>query len=306
VSIIASPTLGDFGAWLELLLAESLSKNGKGLIPIDGEPPGRPEVYGNDRLFVYLREADAPGTEQDALADALEKSGQPVVRVAQTGHLQLGQQFFLWEFATAVAGNLLGVNPFDQPDIEASKNQARSLSDTYNKDGGLSHDAAFFTADGISLFADAANAAAVKADSLDGVLKAHLARVEPGNYVGILAFIARDPQNRAALQTVRTLIRDAMHVATCAEFGPRFLHSTGQAYKGGPNSGVFMQITADDSVDLPVPGERYSFGVVKAAQARGDFEVLSEFGRRALRIHVGGDVQEGLAKLTEHVKRALK
>jgi transaldolase/glucose-6-phosphate isomerase len=306
VSIIASPGIADLGAWLEQLIAESTGKIGKGLVPIDNEPLAAANVYGEDRVFAYLCLADAPDPAQEAAVAALEKAGQPVVRVSLNGHQEIGQQFFLWEFATAVAGSIIGINAFNQPDVEASKIKTRELTDAYNKSGSLPPESPFATFDGVKLFADERNAAALKGDSLEGVLRALFAQVHAGDYVGLLAYVERTEARIETLQKLRTAIRDAKHVATVAEFGPRFLHSTGQAYKGGPNSGVFLQITADDAHDLSVPGETYTFSVVKAAQARGDFDVLAERGRRALRVHLGSDVDSGLASLSAVMASALK
>ena len=305
VTIIASPGIADLGAWLEQLIAESTGKLGRGLVPVDGETVAAPDDYGKDRLFAYLHADDAADAAQDAAVNALEKAGHPVVRVGISGHQEIGQQFFLWEFATAVAGSIIGIDAFDQPDVEASKIKTRELTDAAAKDGKLPEETPFAAFDGVKLFADPKNAAALQGDSLVAVLKAHFARAHAGDYVGILAYVERNPAHIAALQKLRLLVRDRTHLATAAEFGPRFLHSTGQAYKGGPNSGVFLQITADDAADLAVPGEGYTFSLVKAAQARGDFGVLAERDRRALRVHLGADVSAGLAALTEAVKEAV-
>ncbi len=306
VTIVASPGIADMGAWLEQLLAESTGKQGHGIVPIDGETLGAPEQYGHDRLFAYIRLTDAPDPAQDRAIEALQKAGQPVVRVSLAGHAEIAQQFFLWEFATAVAGTVIGINAFNQPDVEASKIATRKLTDTYAQSGSLPAETPFATFEGIKLFADDRNAAELHADSLDAVIAKHLSRVGDGDYAAVLAYVERDEANRTALQSMRLAIRDGRHVATVAEFGPRFLHSTGQAYKGGPNSGVFLQVTADDRADLDVPGERYSFGTVKAAQARGDFDVLAERGRRALRVHLGSDVAAGLARLQQAITAAVK
>jgi len=219
--------------------------------------------------------------------------------------MQIGQVFFLWEMATATAGAVIGINPFDQPDVEASKIETRKLTDAYTQSGKLPDETPFLVKEGIKLFTDERDQAALHEETLDGVIKAHLDRAGPGDYVALLAYIDRDPASIEALTHLRIRIRDAKHVATCVGFGPRFLHSTGQTYKGGPNSGVFLQITADDAKDLQVPGEKFSFGVVKAAQARGDFDVLAERGRRALRVHLGPDVASGLARLAKAVDAAL-
>jgi transaldolase / glucose-6-phosphate isomerase len=307
VTIVASPGIADFGAWLEQLLAESTGKLGKGIVPVDAEPLGMPAVYGADRLFAYLRFAADRDDENERAIAALEAAGHPVVRITVSEKMQLGQEFFRWEMATAVAGSIIGINPFDQPDVEASKVKTRELTAAYEQTGALPADQHFFSGNGFALYADARNEAALKpgATSLVAALQAHLGRVEAGNYVTILAYIERSPGHIAALQQLRRAIRDRTRAATCVGFGPRFLHSTGQAYKGGPNSGVFLQITCEDAADLPVPGREYSFGVVKTAQARGDFDVLAERGRRALRVHITGDLDAGLAALGRAVEQAL-
>ena len=305
VTIIASPGIYDMGAWLEQLLAESTGKQGHGIVPVDDEPLGAADVYGKDRVFAYLRLTNAPDAAQDAAVKALEQAGQPVVRLSLSDPMQVAQQFFLWEFATGVAGAVIGINPFDQPDVEASKIETKKLTDAYAATGKLPDEAPFLVSDGIKLFTDPRDQDALRQDSLDGVIKAHLGRAGPGDYVALLAYIDRNPTHIEALRKLRARIRDAKHVATCVGFGPRFRHSTGQTYKGGPNSGVVLQITADDAKDLPVPGEKFTFGTVKAAQARGDFDVLAERGRRALRVHLGADVDAGLARLARAVDAAL-
>jgi transaldolase / glucose-6-phosphate isomerase len=308
VTIVASPAIADFGAWLEQLIAESTGKLGKGIVPVDAEPLGVPGDYGADRLFAYLRLAGDDDGEQERAVAALEAAGQPVVRITVGAPLQLGQEFFRWEMATAVAGSIIGINPFDQPDVEASKLKTRELTATYEQTGALPAEEPFFRGGGFALYADGRNAAALKpaATSFAAALKAHLARVGAGDYVGLLAYIERNPEHITILQRLRRTIRDRTKAATCLGFGPRFLHSTGQAYKGGPNSGVFLQITCEDPADLPVPGRKYSFGVVKAAQARGDFDVLAERGRRALRVHIEGGLGTGVGALAGAVEEALR
>ena len=305
VTIVASPGVYDMGAWLEQLLAESTGKQGHGIVPVDDEPLGKPDVYGQDRVFAYLRLTNAPDAAQDTAIKALEQAGQPVVTLSLSSPLQVAQQFFLWEIATAVAGAVIGINPFDQPDVEASKIETKKLTDAYAATGKLPDEAPFLVSDGIKLFTDPRDQDALRQESLDDIIKAHLGRAGPGDYVALLAYIDRNPAHIEMLRKLRARIRDAKHVATCVGFGPRFLHSTGQTYKGGPNSGVVLQITADDAKDLPVPGEKFTFGTVKAAQARGDFDVLAERGRRALRVHLGADVDAGLARLALAVDAAL-
>ncbi len=310
VTIIPSPGIADLGAWLEQLLAESTGKIGKGLIPVDRERLGSPEVYGNDRVFAYLRLESAPDAAQDSAIDALERAGHPVIRIAVDDIYNLGQEFFRWEIATAVAGSILGINAFNQPDVEASKIATKNLTSEYEKTGTLPAESPILTDGGVQLFTDPQNAAALKTASGDdqtlaGYLKAHLNRLGAGDYFAVLGYIEMNDAHEASLQAIRHSVRDTKRVATCLGFGPRFLHSTGQAYKGGPNSGVFLQITCDDANDLPVPGQTFTFGVVKSAQARGDFEVLSERGRRALRVHIGPDISAGLRTIAAAIETAL-
>ena len=308
VTVIASKGIADFGAWLEQLLAESTGKLGKGIVPVDGEPLGPPAAYGNDRVFAYLRLASDQDAEQERAIAALEAAGQPVVRIIVSDPMQLGQEFFRWEMATAVAGSVIGINPFDQPDVEAAKVKARDLTEAYEKTGKLPEERPFFEGDGIKLFADPRNEAALKpqATSLVAALKAHFSRIGAGDYAALLAYIERSPGHIEMVQRLRQMIRDRTKAATCVGFGPRFQHSTGQTYKGGPKSGVFLQITCGDAEDLPVPGQSYTFGIVKAAQARGDLEVLADRGRRALRAHITGDLERGLETLSRAVEEALR
>jgi transaldolase/glucose-6-phosphate isomerase len=309
VTILASPSVADFGAWAEQLIAESTGKLGKGLIPIAGEPLGAPEIYGTDRVFIYVRHASSADPAQDAAVSALEGAGHPLVRIEIAEPGFIGQEFFRWELATAVAGAVLGINPFDQPDVEASKVATRELTDAAEKRGALPPETPVFRANGIALFTDEGNAGALRQagadDTLESWLRAHLSRLHAGDYFAALAYVARNEANIATMQGLRTQVRDRKQVATCAEFGPRFLHSTGQAYKGGPNTGVFLQITADEGPDLAVPGRKATFGTIQAAQARGDFRVLAERGRRVLRAHIAGEVTAGLAEIDRAARRAL-
>jgi len=310
VTIITSPGISDLGAWLEQLLAESTGKLGKGIIPVDRENLAAPEVYGSDRVFVYVRLESGADADQDATVAAIESAGHPVVRITLSNTYDLGAEFIRWEIATAVAGSILGINPFNQPDVEASKVATRSLTSEYEKTGALPAEKPIFEDAGVKLFSDGKNATelakAVSDQSLAGYLEAHLGRVQANDYFAVLGYLQMNAEHEQSLQAVRHAVRDKKCVATCLGFGPRFLHSTGQAYKGGPNSGVFLQVTCDDSVALPVPGQKYTFGVVKAAQARGDFQVLAERGRRALRVHLGSNVKAGLATLQAAVEMALQ
>ncbi len=310
LTIVTSPALRAFGGWLEQLLAESTGKEGKGVVPIDLEECGPPEVYGHDRLFVYITLAGDNDTHQDVAINQLQSSGHPMVQIRLTDRYELGGEMFRWEMATAVAGAVLGINVFNQPDVEASKIATRVLTTEYEKVGSLPPETPILEDQGIALFTDEQNADALASiagadKTLLGYLKAHLGRVTKGDYVGLLAYIEMSDVHHEPLNHMRLAVRDTKHVATCLEYGPRFLHSTGQLYKGGPNSGVFLQITCDDGNDLQVPGQKYTFGTVKAAQARGDFQVLSERGRRALRVHLGKDVPAGLALLKQTIEEAL-
>ncbi len=311
VTLITSPSIYSLGGWLEQLIAESTGKIGKGLIPVDQEPLGLPDVYGSDRVFVYIRLENAPDIEQDRAIDLIEQSGRVVIRLNLADKKHLGAEFFRWEMAIAVAGSIIGVNPFDQPDVEASKVRAMQLTTEYEKTKTIPQPKLIFAAEGIQLFTDEINAHAIKEQmtatpSLVEYLRAHCSRIKPGDYVDLSAFIEMSVEHTALLQKSRTAIRDAKKVATCLGFGPRFLHSTGQAYKGGPNTGVFLQITADHEVDIQVPNHHYTFGLVIAAQAQADFEVLAQRKRRVLRIHLGNDVRAGLEKLHEILQQALQ
>jgi transaldolase/glucose-6-phosphate isomerase len=302
LTLIADEGLADFGAWLEQLVAESTGKQGQGIIPIDGESLRPPGAYGADRLFVRLRLPGSPDAAKDAAVEALEAAGHPVARIDVPGRDGLFQEFLRWELATAVAGAVIGIDPFDQPDVEASKVKTRALTDAYETAGALASETPRVACGDLRLFTDDANAdalaaAAGPAGTLGGWLAAHVRRAGAGDYLALLAYLDRSPEHIALLQGLREGLGRMSPAATVLQFGPRFLHSTGQAYKGGPNSGVFLQITARPAKDLPIPGRGLSFGVVESAQARGDFEVLAERGRRVLRIDLGDDVEAGLTQL---------
>jgi transaldolase/glucose-6-phosphate isomerase len=301
VTIFASKGLASFGAWLEQLIAESTGKHGKGLIPVDGEPIGGANTYGKDRVFVALRlkGEDAQG----GLLSALGTLGHPVIQIEIDEPYQLARLFYIFEIATAAAGAAIGINPFDQPDVEAAKIKARALMDA---GGAKETQKPLISGGGVSLYADAANAKALGgAKTLEDALNAYFKQVKPGDYVALLAFIERNEAHTRELDAMRAAIREKTGAAACMGFGPRFLHSTGQAYKGGPATGVFLQITAKHVHDIAVPGKGYSFGAVVDAQAAGDLAVLAERGRRAVRIHLD-NVDEGLASLRLAVEAALK
>jgi len=312
VTLIISPAISHFGAWVEQLLAESTGKEGIGLIPVDREELGAPEVYGADRLFIYVRLVAVPDKAQDSAVEVIEQSGQPLVRISVNDIYAMGQEFFRWEMATAVAGSIMGINVFNQPDVEASKVATRFLTSEYEKTGTLPPETAFYEEAGVRLYTDERNAAAMdkwlakSTPSLVSYLRAHVCcQLGVGDYFALLAYLEMNDDHERELQAIRHVVRDRKRVATCLGFGPRFLHSTGQAYKGGPNTGVFLQVTCDDANDVPVPGQQYTFGVVKAAQARGDFQVLVERNRRALLVHLGQDVQAGLKIILTAMDQAI-
>lgn len=303
LTILTSPEIYDLGAWLEQLIAESTGKKGVAIIPVDREPPQPAVSYGNDRVFVYVKLVGS-STEDIDLA-ALFGSGHPVLKIEISDIYDIGAEFFRWEFATAVAGSVMKINPFDQPDVESAKIEARKLTEEYEATGALPAEAPFFEADGISLFTSTEYAerltGMVDEPTLSDILSAHISTIEDGDYFAVLGYVEMNDETETALQKIRTYVLEKRLYATCLGFGPRFLHSTGQAYKGGANNGVFLQITSDDAADLPVPGQEYTFGVVKAAQARGDFQVLLDRGRRALRVHIRGDVKAGLDGLIDRL-----
>ena len=298
LTIVASKGLEPFGAWLEQLLAESTGKEGKGIVPVDLEPLGSPESYGKDRLFVRFALA---GEGEDAKLKALREAGQPVVTITVAKPELIGQEFVRWEVATAIAGAVIGIDPFDQPDVEAAKVATRKLVDAYEQSGALEAETAVAETDDFAFYASEGQSLSGEAASL---LKAHFGSLKANDYAGFLGYIERNDADAEAIAAMRVAVRDAKHVATVAGFGPRFLHSTGQAYKGGPNSGVFLTITRDPDPDLAVPGRKASFGTVQIAQARGDTDVLAARGRRVLRVHLkqGGG---GIAALKQAVVGAL-
>ncbi len=306
VTLIASPTINGLGAWLEQLIAESTGKEGKGIVPVDEEPLGDPTVYGSDRVFVYLRDTKAPGLDQEKGIEAVQKAGHPVIHIAVTDLLNLGQEFFRWEMATAVAGAALGINAFDQPDVQENKDYTKAYLEEFVKTGTLLEPEPALVDQDIQIYADSHNRQALgRVTTFNEMLMAHLDRVRPGDYVAINAYVERTKAIHQIFSNIRVRIRNAKHVATTLGYGPRFLHSTGQLHKGGPNKGVFIQITCDDTEDLPIPGEPYGFGTLKAAQALGDMQSLTLRQRRVIRIHIGSDTEKGLKRLESAVESAL-
>ncbi|MCL5126629.1 MAG: bifunctional transaldolase/phosoglucose isomerase [Deltaproteobacteria bacterium] len=275
LTLVVSPCLRSFAYWLEQLIAESLGKNGKGVIPIESEPLGRPDSYGQDRVFVYLRLDSDP--THDIEVSELERAGQPVVTLRMHNAYDIGREMFRWEFATAVAGKILGVNPFDQPNVQESKDITGSTLKSYASEGKLPE----------------VESLIVETDEFPARMRDFLSKARHGDYVAFNAFIQPSQANRAELEILRTFVRDKLKVATTVGFGPRYLHSTGQIHKGGANTGLFILITSDDFEDFPVPGANYSFGTLKSAQAIGDFEALKKRDRRAIHVHMKDESQLG-------------
>ncbi len=302
LTIFTSPEIYDLGAWLEQLIAESTGKQGKSIIPVDLEEISKPEDYGEDRVFAYLKLKNTRDDSTDEKIALLRDSGMPVIEIVLEDKMNLGQEFFRWEFATAVAGAIMNINPFNQPDVEAAKIEAKKLTEEYEQTGELPAETPIFEDGEIKLFTSEEYAASLEKfiegeKTLQKYLAAHLAHLQENDYFALLAYIERNAENQEFLQKIRHKVFAEKLVATALGFGPRFLHSTGQAYKGGANNGVFLQITSEDAEDFEVPGQKYTFGIVKAAQARGDFQVLIDRERRALRVHLGKDVKSDLEKI---------
>lgn len=306
LTIIASSRVATLGAWLEQLIAESTGKNGVAIIPVDGEPLAvrNFDNYGNDRAFVFLSMGE--DREYSQATDELLKCGHPCVTITLGDEYDLASEFFKWEFATAVAGSLMRIDPFDQPDVESAKIEARKLTDEYESTGSLPSETPCLETADLAFY----NSGSANSEIANGISDAasliarHLGRIKSGDYFALLAYVEMTDETRSILRSICDSVLNKTGAATCLGFGPRFLHSTGQAYKGGPNSGVFLQITADDSDDIAVPGRKFTFGVVAAAQARGDLQVLADRDRRALRIHISGDVMAGSRQIAKLVADA--
>jgi transaldolase/glucose-6-phosphate isomerase len=292
VTILAPDRIAAFSLWAEQLLAESTGKDGRGLIPIGSEPLGDPDVYGSDRLFVALRLGDDPVL--DPAVGALRQAGQPVITLDMADLLDLGAEFFRWEFATAVAGAALHIDPFDEPNVQESKDNTNRVLARFAQDGSLPREQPAASRGGIAVYGDVGG-------SPEEALQQHLDAAHEGDYVALMAYVTPNAANEAALQRLRVQIRNGRRVATTLGLGPRFLHSTGQLHKGGPNTGVYVQITTDDAEDVPIPDQKFTFSVLKQAQAAGDLQSLRDHGRRVIRVHISGDLIEGLDRLSDAV-----
>jgi hypothetical protein len=274
LTLVIDPSLETLGLWIEQLVAESTGKEGKGILPVNGETLGSPDVYGNDRLFVSISLGALSKETKDKL-DTLAEAGHPVVHRELATVYRLGAEFFEWEFATACAGWRLGINPFDQPNVQEAKDATKELLESFTRRGRLDE----------------------RDKSTDEDIATQLGTVKPGDYIAFLNYIEETPEIDREIQELRMQLRDATRCATTVGYGPRFLHSTGQLHKGGPDTGVFFQIIANDAVDFAIPGESYTFSILKQAQALGDFRALVKRGRRVIGIDLGDNTLEGLVRL---------
>jgi transaldolase/glucose-6-phosphate isomerase len=301
LTLSTSPDISSLGLWIEQLIAESTGKEGKGIIPIAGETLGAPSVYGNDRMFVHISVGSIDADTEGKLK-ALEAAGHPVVRRTLNDTLDLGEEFYVWELATAIAGKILGIDPFDQPNVQESKDNTKRLLEEYKKNGALPAQELGTEGQGLKVFCEAETRTELGELPLDQFITAHLKRAGAGDYVALLDYIQETAEHDKLIQAIRTHLRDAQRVATTTGYGPRFLHSTGQLHKGGPASGVFVQVTADNGLDVPLPNETFTFGTLKEAQALGDFQSLASRHRRAIRVHLGKDTTAGLRTLLEIIQ----
>lgn len=298
LTIVADPKISALGLWIEQLVAESTGKEGKGIVPIAGEGLGPPSVYGDDRLFVSIAVGKVDG-ETDVKLKALEAAGHPIVYRTLTDLYDLGEEFFLWEIATAFAGWRLGINPFDQPNVQESKDATKELLEKFEREGKLEEQPVVATDGVLTIYADEQRRALLPTSSVTDALRAHLSEVKSGDYIALLNYMEETPEQEAVIQEIRAHLRDTTRAATTTGYGPRFLHSTGQLHKGGADNGVFLQLTAPDLVDLAVPGQTYTFSILKQAQALGDFRSLATRGRRAIRVDLGTKTLAGLKRLQE-------
>ncbi|MHB1381666.1 MAG: bifunctional transaldolase/phosoglucose isomerase, partial [Thermoleophilia bacterium] len=298
LTLVMPGSIGTLGSWLEQLIAESTGKQGTGIIPVAGEPAGDPAGYGDDRLFAYIRMASDVDEEQERHVAALEAAGQPVVRLEMADPMDLGREFMRWEVATATAGAVLGINPFDQPNVQDSKDNTNFYLRTFREQGGFPEPEPSLVEGALGIYSDVPAATAAAA------LSGFLGQARPGDYLAILAYLTEDEKNTAALEAVRLRVMGSLKIVTTAGFGPRYLHSTGQLHKGGPGSGLFLLVTGNEDRDAPIPGETFTFGVFKQAQALGDLEALQKSGRRVLRVHLGSS-SSGAARLEQLVDEAL-
>lgn len=296
VTFVLSRSVDAFGSWVEQLLAESTGKEGLGLIPVDGEPLGSPEVYSHDRVFIHMRLADEDEGETEQKLAALEKAGHPVMRIELGDIMNLGAEFFRWELATATAGAIMGINPFDEPNVAESKKNTADLLSEWKENGKFPEASPVVEGNGIAIYCDPEQKwfQKIRLNSQADFLASYLEMAHPPDYIALVPYFLRTSQRHEALQAIRVRLRDRFKVATTSGYGPRYLHSTGQLHKGGPNTGLFLMFTADGAQDIAIPDEHYGFATLQRAQALGDFRSLTHKERRVIRIHMGHDIENGL------------
>jgi glucose-6-phosphate isomerase/transaldolase/glucose-6-phosphate isomerase len=306
VTFIVSPEIAGFGLWVEQLIAESTGKQGKGLVPICGEPVGEPRVYGPDRIFVYLRLTSEPDPKQDAEVEALEKSGAPVITIAVGNKLDLGEEFLRWEIATATAAALIGIDAFDQPNVQESKDNTARLLKEFSASHKLPQPAPAAKEGILSLYCPDSLKGKLSGDAIEPILKDFFKLAKPGDYFALMAYVAPNPTVESEIAKIRIAVRDHLKIATTFGYGPRFLHSTGQLHKGGPNTGLYLQITQDHDDNPPIPGEPYGFATLNEAQYLGDFTALQNHERRVIRIHISGDPNGALGLIRSEIASAVE
>jgi hypothetical protein len=305
ITFVITPAIATFADWVEQLIAESTGKEGKGLLPVAGEPLRDPAGYGEDRIFVQIKLASDAEEATETALKALEAAGHPVIRILLRDILDLGREFFRWEVATATAGALLGIDPFDQPNVQESKDNTKNLLAEYCAQGKFPEEKPLLESEGLQLYGDSATLGPAAQTPEEG-LAAFLNQARAGDYVAIMAYLQPTAGHTAALESFRCQLRDSSRLATTLGYGPRFLHSTGQFHKGGGNNGLFIQITADDAVDLAIPHEPFGFSILKQAQERGDLRALVSKRRRVIRVHLGKNVTSQLARLNRLAQNVLK
>jgi len=306
LTFVVSPPIATFGLWLEQLIAESTGKESTGVVPICGEPVGPPQNYGDDRVIAYLRLGATPDPTHDSAVDALERSGAPVIRISMDEPLDLGDEFIRWEIATATAGAMLGIDPFDQPNVQESKDNTGRLLQEFERSRKLPSPAADAKHGILTLYCpDSIRRSLGGGSDFAALLKGFLKLARPGDYFALMAYTAETPAIEREIAAVRIAVRNHLRIATTFGYGPRFLHSTGQLHKGGPATGLFLQITQDHDEDPPIPGSPYGFATLNRAQYLGDYESLQNHGRRLMRIHLHGDPETAISVLRQELVQAV-
>jgi transaldolase/glucose-6-phosphate isomerase len=306
VTFVLSSSLRSFGFWVEQLLAESTGKEGRGLIPVNGEKLGAPEIYGGDRIFIHLYMDSDNNEAEEAKVKALEKAGHPIVRIRLANKIALGGEYYRWEIAAAIAGKIIGINPFDQPNVEESKKNTAQLLEGWEKQGSFSNMTQPLKIKNISIYIGSKSEKVIVGDykSIGDFLNSFMRQVRPNDYIALLPYFLMTEHRTGILQSWRTQMRDQLKIATTLLNGPRYLHSTGQLHKGGPDTGIYIILVGDENEDLEIPGEKFGFATLHQAQALGDFRSLDEKGRRVIRIHLGKNIDAGLDELSQSISSA--